>query len=227
MWLTLLITLLLECFGLTTLLRFIFTITVVHGDSMFPILVEGDRLLTLNFLPNLFLRKNQVVICDIEKLHNFIPSDMFIDIPAIVSDNGHLNIDSDYSPINKLELQENSSINYILENYDEIIDGKLTLESDHSKFVKRVIGLPEDTICIPLSSLHEFMQTMLRSRCNAEGNLVWTVPKNHFFVRGDGLISMDSLVLGPLPLSILTGVVVCKLPRRLDPNFIVATSENE
>ncbi|MEH1906651.1 MAG: hypothetical protein V7L05_08485, partial [Nostoc sp.] len=54
----------------------------------------------------------------------------------------------------------------------------------------------------------------------SNGNLVWTVPENHCFVRGDGLVSMDSLIVGPIPLSALTGIAVMKLPRRLDVDSV-------
>jgi signal peptidase I len=162
---------------------------------MYPTLREGDRLLSLNFLPCLWLRKGQIVIGKIEHLESSSP-ELFADIDTI------------------------SDLDFAFENLSESEIENLPIEPDYSKFIKRIIGLPGDTVCIPLSSLHEFMQTALRSRCDANGNLVWTVPENHCFVRGDGLISMDSLTVGPIPLSAITGIAVLKLPRHLDVNSL-------
>jgi signal peptidase I len=94
----------------------------------------------------------------------------------------------------------------------------LVLESfnppEMSKFIKRVIGLPGDTVVIHISELHEMMRPSLQPRCDSEGNLVWHIPPGHCFVRGDGPISGDSATWGPVPLDAITGVVLAKLPRR-------------
>jgi signal peptidase I len=165
------------CLVIIAFVRFNFTITTVHGDSMFPTLAEGDRLLSFNFLPHMMLRKGQIVIGKINELEVPSSGEEFLDIDTI----------------------------------SEVDSENIPLEPDCSKFIKRIVGLPGDTVCIPISSLHEFMQTELRSHCDEEGNLVWKVPENHCFVRGDGLISMDSLAVGPIPLSAITGIVVLKL----------------
>lgn len=196
MWIQLTIALLIVCLGIIAFLRFNFTIATVRGSSMYPTLKEGDRLLSLNLLPRLWLHKGQIAIGNIKHLESLSSPDLFADIDTI----------------SELDLTFESLSGSELEN--------LPIEPEYSKFIKRIIGLPGDTICIPLSSLHEFMQTALRSRCNADGNLVWTVPENHCFVRGDGLISMDSLTVGPIPLSAITGIAVLKLPRHSDVDSV-------
>lgn len=194
--------------GIITFLRFNFTIITVHGDSMYPTLVEGDRLLSLNLLPRLWLRKGQIAIGNINQLN--LPSpEVFAGIDVISNPNP-TNDDAAFSAF---------------ESKSEPNGENLTFESDYSKFIKRIIGLPGDTVCIPVSTLHEFMQTILRSRCNLDGNLVWTVPENHCFVRGDGLISMDSLTVGPIPLSALTGIAILKLPHHSDINSLQQIGE--
>ncbi len=165
------------CLVIIAFVRLNFTITTVHGDSMFPTLVEGDRLLSFNLLPHLWLRKGQIVIGNINELEVPSSEDEFLDIDTI----------------------------------SEFDSSNIPFEPSCSKFIKRIVGLPGDTVCIPISSLHEFMQTELRSHSDEEGNLVWKVPEDHCFVRGDGLISMDSLAVGPIPLSAITGIAVLKL----------------
>lgn len=188
--------LLIVCLGIIAFLRFNFTIATVWGSSMHPTLTEGDRLLSLNLLPRLWLRQGQIVIGDLKHLESASSPELFADIDTI------------------------SELDLTFENLSEAEIEDLPIEPDYSKFIKRIIGLPGDTVCIPLSSLHEFMQTALRSRCDADGNLVWTVPENHCFVRGDGLISMDSLTVGPIPLSAITGIAVLKLPRHSDVDTV-------
>ena len=196
MWIQLTIILLVACLGITAFLRFNFTIATVHGGSMYPTLTEGDRLLSLNLLPRLWLHKGQIVIGNISQLELQSPSEVLADIDIVDE------LDSTFESLSESDIEN------------------LPLEPNYSKFIKRIIGLPGDTVCIPLSGLHEFMQTALRSRCDADGNLVWTVPKNHCFVRGDGLISMDSLTVGPIPLSAITGITLLKLSRRSDVDFV-------
>lgn len=196
MWIQLTVILLVVGLGIIAFLRFNFTIATVHGSSMYPTLVEGDRLLNFNFLSCLWLHKGQVVIGNINQLELQSPSEVFADIDIM----GEL--DSTFENLSETDIEN------------------LPFEPDCTKFIKRIIGLPGDTVCIPLSSLHEFMQTLLRSRCNADGNLVWIVPENHCFVRGDGLISMDSLTVGPIPLSAITGITLLKLPRRSDVDSV-------
>lgn len=196
MWIQLAIILLVTCLGIIAFLRFNFTIATVHGGSMYPTLREGDRLLSLNLLPHLWLRKEQIVIGNINQLESSSSPELFADVD-ITSDP-----DFAFGSLSESDIEN------------------LPIEPNYTKFIKRIIGLPGDTVCIPLSSLHKFMQTALRSRCNADGNLVWIVPENHCFVRGDGLISMDSLTVGPIPLSAITGIAVLKLPRRSDVDSV-------
>jgi signal peptidase I len=204
MWIQLTIVLLVVCLGIIAFLKFNFKIVIVHGDSMYPTLVEGDRLLSLNLLPRLWLRKGQIVIGNINQLN--LPSpEIFAGVDIMSA--------PDYTT-------NDASALSTFENFSESDVENLIFEPDCSKFIKRIVGLPGDTVSIPISSLHEFMQTILRSRCDADGNLVWTVPENHCFVRGDGLVSMDSLTVGPIPLTAITSIALWKLPHRSDVDSI-------
>lgn len=80
-------------------------------------------------------------------------------------------------------------------------------------FVKRLIGMPGDTVRIHMSTLHEIMHDDLLDRCDQEGNLVWKVPKEHCFVKGDARLSGDSVSWGTIPLNLLQGIFLTKLPR--------------
>jgi signal peptidase I len=79
------------------------------------------------------------------------------------------------------------------------------------KFVKRLIGLPGDTIIIHISELHKDLQDIKRPACDASGNLVWPIAPGYCFVRGDGLDSDDSVNWGAIPLSYVSGIVLGKL----------------
>jgi signal peptidase I len=167
-------------------LRFNFTITTVHGSSMYPTLQENDRLLTFNLLPRLWLRKGQIVVSQFDEA----------ELPAFEE------VFSNIDGLEDLDFEFN----------DELADlSEVELEPEPSKIIKRVIGLPGDTVIIPLSSLSPEMQEILRSRADANGNLVWSVPKEHCFLKGDGQFSMDSLIIGCIPLSKITGITLLKL----------------
>lgn len=86
--------------------------------------------------------------------------------------------------------------------------------SSQEFFVKRIIGLPEDTVRIHISELPEIMHKNRISKCDSNGELVWRVPAGHCFVRGDAPLSVDSVVWGPIQLNLIVGVFLAKLPRR-------------
>jgi len=180
--------------GITVFLRFSFTITTVHGSSMFPILKEDDRLLTFNLLPSLWLRSGQIVISTLSQVE--LPPTKTVFTAVEVWDEPNFATDDWAEPSEYLWEPE-----------------AITTELD-SKIVKRIIGLPGDTVTIPLSSLSAEMQALLRAHYDTDENLVWIVPKDHCFLRGDGLFSIDSLLLGCIPLSTITGIVLLKLPQR-------------
>jgi signal peptidase I len=191
MWIQLTIAFLVIGLGLL-FLRLSFTITTVDGWSMFPTLEEGDRLLTFNLFPQWWLKREQIVVGKIDSLltepiPDLVLAENIDELPGAP-------LDIDFS--NEVEMEATY------------------LEPDCSKFIKRITGLPGDTISIPLSSLHADMQSMLKSQANADGNLVWQIAKGYCFVRGDNPVCVDSLTVGPIPIADLTGITVLKLPRR-------------
>ncbi len=75
-------------------------------------------------------------------------------------------------------------------------------------FIKRIVGLPGDTISVNVAEMPDDV------RLNHEGDgdyRTWTIPKGHCFLRGDS-IGEDSLIWGPVPYSVIDGVVITKLP---------------
>lgn len=80
-------------------------------------------------------------------------------------------------------------------------------------FVKRLVGLPGDTVRIPLSRLSPHALATVDSQAVRRGDeLVWRVPAGHVFVRGDGLQSNDSVAWGPIPFAKLSQLVLCRFP---------------
>lgn len=79
--------------------------------------------------------------------------------------------------------------------------------------IKRVVGLPGDTLITSLTELDEYHRVKLLPWHNAAGRREWHVPPRHFFVRGDNPGGVyDSLLWGPLPYSSLLGVAIKRLP---------------
>lgn len=85
-------------------------------------------------------------------------------------------------------------------------------EVPSEKFIKRLTGMPGDTIRIARSELHEKIRTIIQSDNVSDEYLVWRIPTGYCFVQGDGDISGDSVIWGPIPLKFLTGIVLTELP---------------
>lgn len=80
-------------------------------------------------------------------------------------------------------------------------------------FIKRILGLPGDTVRIPVDQLTSYVLDTAGPLANQDnGDLVWQVPDGHVFVRGDGLHSSDSLTWGPIPMSQLQQIILCRFP---------------
>jgi signal peptidase I len=81
-------------------------------------------------------------------------------------------------------------------------------------FIKRVIGLPGDTLVTYLSQLNDHYRAPLLSAHDEEGKRIWHVPPGHLFVRGDYVLGgSDSLTWGPIPFRSVLGIVLMKLSR--------------
>ena len=85
-------------------------------------------------------------------------------------------------------------------------------------YIKRVIGLPGDTLVTRLDELHADLQTALRTHHDAAGQRRWHIPPGHCFVRGDyPRRGADSLGWGPAPSERVRGWVLLRLERAALP----------
>lgn len=80
-------------------------------------------------------------------------------------------------------------------------------------FIKRIVGLPGDTIRISATQLPQHTMSAIDPRAIRHGDeLLWHIPEDHIFVRGDGVQSGDSITWGPIPLIRLRQIVLCRFP---------------
>jgi signal peptidase I len=80
-------------------------------------------------------------------------------------------------------------------------------------FIKRVVGLPGDTLVTSIKDLDQFHQASELAAHDSDGNRTWQIPPGHLFVRGDYPIGgWDSLSWGPVSFSCVLGLMVMKLP---------------
>jgi signal peptidase I len=88
------------------------------------------------------------------------------------------------------------------------------LERDPSGLlIKRLVGLPGDTVRIPLSRLSPHaLATVDPQAMRRDDELLWHVPTGHVFVRGDNQVSNDSVTWGPIPFVKLNQLVLCRFP---------------
>ncbi|MBX3055372.1 MAG: signal peptidase I [Anaerolineae bacterium] len=80
-------------------------------------------------------------------------------------------------------------------------------------FIKRLVGLPGDTIRVPVDQLPPDTLLFVDSqaiRCGSE--FLWHIPAGHVFVRGDDQQSHDSITWGPIPITQLQQIVLCRFP---------------
>lgn len=79
------------------------------------------------------------------------------------------------------------------------------LELSKELVVKRLMALPYETVV-----------TLHTEEGEQSESVTWYIPGDHGFVKGDGVVSVDSVQWGPIPLSSIRGVVVGTLPSRRD-----------
>lgn len=92
---------------------------------------------------------------------------------------------------------------------------------DGRSFVKRVAGLPGDTLRTRLDELEPQERARQLPFHDGEGRRTWHVPPGHVFVRGDlPLGGNDSLTWGPVPLEAVLGRVVMRLARSEAPGGV-------
>ena len=85
---------------------------------------------------------------------------------------------------------------------------------DEDPSIKRVVGLPGETLVTYLTELDDVKRIHQRALHDQDGKRVWHIPPDHFFVQGDSLYSTDSRDWGPSPFHNLLGLAFLKLPRQ-------------
>ena len=76
--------------------------------------------------------------------------------------------------------------------------------------IKRLIGLPGDTVRIPKHKVKS--DYMDNHAIQTDSAFIWHVPAGHVFVRGDGRTSVDSTTWGCIPINELQQIVMCRFP---------------
>lgn len=83
--------------------------------------------------------------------------------------------------------------------------------SDH--YIKRIIGLAGDIITIPVTTISQDIQARIYPQVERrDNNYIWHIPEGHLFVKGDGLISTDSVTWGPIPIDNVSHIAFCRYP---------------
>ena len=78
-----------------------------------------------------------------------------------------------------------------------------------SYFIKRITGLPNETVTIHISQLNEIIAADEKLNYDQNGYREWYIPVDCYFVESDSF-GMDSLTLGPLSLDSYVGLVLNK-----------------
>ncbi len=179
------------------LIHYSLEIVTVSGYSMFPTISPGDRLVLLRYWPAQWFYKGQIVVGDFKRVPHY-RSKLFLAPSGSMADEA--------TPVEPHE--------HVAGFYTSAAAQKseLMFELYGSRFVKRIIGFPGDEVRIHISSIHSELQLRLRNQCDPDGYLVWHIPANHCFVRGDAPASGDSIIWGPIPFKSIIGPILTKLP---------------
>lgn len=205
-------------FMIVLFIRVFLCVITVHGYSMYPTLRPGDRILILRHWPQTWIQKNQIIVGNLSK------------VLAIQENVGHSNDeftfddqirnnleiyraqDTDMDLVNLSAYGQNISFQEDLINI-ETSSLQLSVLS-HDRFVKRVKGLPGEMIYINKNELSEILQKMINEKYGNINELVYKIPPGYCFVRGDGPVSIDSILWGPIPINFIYGIMLAILPRK-------------
>jgi signal peptidase I len=169
------------------LLRRYLVIIIVHGCSMEPTLIAGDRVLLLRLRLRRLLQPGRLVVCQYAQdiSVNVSPGNQQVAASAISG-----------KPAKYIKTTKRQ-IYYIKRLWG--------LGGD------RVVLPAQD---VPA---HQGRQSGALPEQDESGNFVWQVPPGHCFVKGDHTgYSYDSTSWGPIPLNHIVGIVLLKLPRRAE-----------
>jgi signal peptidase I len=82
-------------------------------------------------------------------------------------------------------------------------------------FIKRVAGLPGETLVTILTDLSDVDIHDALAEHDSEGKRVWHIPAGHIFVQSDNRPSgSDSLTWGPIHFRSVLGLAIIKLPAK-------------
>lgn len=80
-------------------------------------------------------------------------------------------------------------------------------------FIKRIVATANETVHISMTDIHSSDIYFVEQHAKRiSQSYVWHVPTDHVFVRGDSGIGIDSVLWGPIPISSLRHIVLCRYP---------------
>lgn len=96
-----------------------------------------------------------------------------------------------------------------------VIIQQLGNDKDSESFIKRVIGLPGDTLVTSLDDVPEPLRLEHGKDYDKMGKRTWHISDGQVFLRGDAPESVDSTTWGPVAIERISGVVIKKLIRHI------------
>lgn len=81
------------------------------------------------------------------------------------------------------------------------------------RFIKRIVATANEVFRLPIRKIDPNIMPFVGRHAEREGShYVWHVPADHVFVRGDSGAGADSVTWGPIPMSALRQIVLCRYP---------------
>jgi signal peptidase I len=182
---------------------------------MYPALLPEDRLLVLRCWSSKWLHTGQIVVGDLGKVLEALEKTSSGSSLSRQENEIRAGLEQIQDPNQgpSLSIGRQDSIPSLEQRYLEKTSPSVSrlIEPPPTKFIKRLTGLPGDTISIRISELDQRLRVILPAKYATHDVLVWHIPPGHCFVRGDGQFSGDSVIWGPIPIKFLTGLVLLKL----------------
>ena len=210
--------------GLTLLtLRHAFIIAKVQGISMLPTYQDGDRLLVLRYRFSRRLKKGSVIVLDkrllpaaddhleardLETSIDNAPRLEFGTLPSRGEIRAELASRPEFCDMNAEKMEEIVKGFHAFYTSNQDINFDLSFDEGNSLYIKRVVGMPGETVSLHKNKVVELTTPKIRNN-NAGEFQTWQIPTDHYFVLGDNRdFSADSRMFGPIPREALMGIAI-------------------